>query len=424
MPTRHRNGALCRAIPKQPVSLIAAVYDNDGSIRQHTICGPPPSSSSSSSSSSSYSPYNTLPDEEGIYVLLANRALQLAAPPCDRRRCLTTAACTCARDDDDDDDDDDDPESHDFFSNIYDDDDEDQRPFSFFHRFGFSSRPPCDDCLARWLRLHEAADAARRHGFRALAAPRPLRRTRVLGASSTADWHFDAAWPARSTRHSRASSPAAGCPPRVLAWMREAWMAFVARGAHRLGAGDVIALDSDDDEEEEESEEEEEDDKEQGSEEGFDTVNDLIEEEFPRLQHAVATCPLAVVGAEKRKRDAGVDEFDTLDDIIAEDFPRLKRAAIITRPSASSEKRKREADNADDDDDDEGYDTFDDLIQEEFPQLQRARAPPALPSSCRDEGYFSREASAAYDHESDEDDTPPCVIIPRADVAGRLVLAH
>ncbi|KAI0480786.1 hypothetical protein GGR56DRAFT_688120, partial [Xylariaceae sp. FL0804] len=116
----------------------------------------------------------------------------------------------------------------------------------------------------------------------------------------------------------------------------------------------------------------------------YDSFDDLIEEEFPKLkrqdktalaanaQSVVLPATHAIVVAEEES----VDEYDTFDDLIEEEFPKLNKRHHVEVASASALKNAAAAavfeqeEEADDEDD---YDSFDDLIEEEFPKLKQLR---------------------------------------------------
>ncbi|KAI5855611.1 hypothetical protein GGS23DRAFT_442179 [Durotheca rogersii] len=403
MPSMENNPGLnhvaCRALPQLPVTVIAAAYDGrdglEGELRFHVITGG----------------YKYLcnagdvglpEDEEGVYILYQDRALQVAGPMCDQRRCCASHVCAC----------------YDASATL---------PLTTitttmmhnwttaehqqYHRqrllvakgdrllaqhrhrqlrarlagrigrigsvaYGKKTasllppRGPCRACLANWTCVQAAAEAARDLGLLLLRHPRPLTRTGLLGRRG---FHFDGAlalaegrcddvghghghgysyghqeWMGRHGagvgRGNEGRPRAMTCSPLVFEWMRDAWTGFVAEGEFQTRASRVMTLAEVSREErqeinagrsrgdEEKEDEEDADINDWENDWEWDTLDLLCKPEKPRsdtwTEMEMETFSTATTLAESGRKDD--DDFDFIDDLINEEFPKLRKDNMTT----------------------------------------------------------------------------------------------
>ncbi|KAI1384425.1 uncharacterized protein F4822DRAFT_363378 [Hypoxylon trugodes] len=217
MTSRHSVVA-CKAIPSRPATIVAVSYDVNNQLRSSIIAG-------SSSRYAATSP--DLPDE-GIYIIYQTRALQIAAPPCDKRKCSTSHLCRC-----------DTPQFAAKSARL-------GRRASGFKKRGIAWPvwKPCQDCLFNWLRLYPAAEAANRLDMQCLQHPRTLTWSSVDGNYA---FFYDAELEEqaiRSTKNGggrndgvgRSNDRKAYCSRRLFEWMNGAWTAFAESGCCKPGS--------------------------------------------------------------------------------------------------------------------------------------------------------------------------------------------
>ncbi|KAI1268615.1 hypothetical protein F5Y18DRAFT_236389 [Xylariaceae sp. FL1019] len=280
MMPHHRQYAICKSTRNRPVTLISTIQDPDGQMRQNVLCGPEPA----------ISPYF---EEEGIYILYKSRALQIAAAPCDQRRCNMTCVCTCAA----------------VGSNIH---------LRSNDQHQHIPKPPkgCTaECMASWLHLYEAVEQTRSLEFCFLAHPRSLTWDDSPGNTTftydsevedlytaTKAWRYT--WPC--TKKSSRRDPC-----KVMLGIQESWKQFLEAGGHRIPA--VVALTDEPGDESRDNLTEwddsdvplpEENNEEQADE--FDTIEDLIEEEFPKLRSRSTSPRSNILPSEKYERRMSV----------------------------------------------------------------------------------------------------------------------
>ncbi|ORY69892.1 uncharacterized protein BCR38DRAFT_420346 [Pseudomassariella vexata] len=193
----------CRAMPSKDIAVMAAVYSSDQGLAKINIVG---------------HPVDTYPNilEEGIYIFYGDRALQVAATPCDRKTCLRYSrysVCSC--------------QSNYFHSEQF--HQSKIRGDSFIQ--GREQVEPCRDCLFDWLNLHDIARAAKNLYLQLLHAPRTLSWTTQPGElemlyegeiQGISDDHF---------------SGAVEFPPHFIEWMQIAWFEFLNQGCRRSSKG-------------------------------------------------------------------------------------------------------------------------------------------------------------------------------------------
>ncbi|CAJ2505964.1 Uu.00g000940.m01.CDS01 [Anthostomella pinea] len=265
----HYGSAICKAIPLQPAIIVAATYSANGRLHQDTISGP-----------RSTLDTHVLPDD-GVYVVYKNRALKIAAAPCERRICNHSQICSC---------------NADYYSSA---------PIKQVQSQARHTNKPCNDCLVNWLHLYEAAEHVRALGLCFLASPQTLTWTNSFGYHEFRyDLDLEEQRGPFSCKNSSALGTSKDCSHALLDWMQDAWKTFIVSGNHKHA--NVVALSDDEDESEEDSASASDSDwddvdvpvqanESQLWEEDIDFIDDLIEEEFPKLKktHFNSACTVS-----------------------------------------------------------------------------------------------------------------------------------
>ncbi|KAI1643402.1 uncharacterized protein F4817DRAFT_254428 [Daldinia loculata] len=296
----HHGRVACKATPSRSVAVVVASYGSDGQLRTTIISG----------ISQQRSLDLDVPDE-GVYIIYQDRAIQIAAPPCDKRKCNASHICRC-----------DTPQ----FS----------VKGSLFSRHSIKRRvvawpvwKPCLCCLLNWLRLYQAAEAVNRHNLQFLRHPRTLTWTSLYGHQA---FHYDAELEERSVRSNyngtsnRPTNPKSYCPPRVFEWMKETWSEFVDSGCCKPRSITTLS-DNEDGTYNESVFTKEQDGSETDSDwddldmpcvpsstsdntsnEDYDLIDDLIEKEFPMLRKSDTTISTKGDLPYSSKKDNGPDE--------------------------------------------------------------------------------------------------------------------
>ncbi|KAI0849341.1 hypothetical protein F5Y00DRAFT_261479 [Daldinia vernicosa] len=289
----------CKSTPSRSVAVVVASHGSDGQLQTTIISG-----------------INQQPGldldvpDEGVYIIYQDRAIQIAAPPCDQRKCNASNICRC-----------------------------DITQFSVKNslpsRHNIKRRivawpvwKPCLSCLVNWLRLYQAAEAANRHNLQFLRHPRTLTWTDLHGHQA---FHYDAELEERSIKSNyngtfnRPINPKSSCPPRVFEWMKDTWGEFVDSGCCKPRS--IIALpDSGEITYDESRLAKEQDSLEIDSDwddldmpwgpnisddtanEDFDLIDDLIENEFPKLRRSSPTIPTELDTPRPTTEDNNPDE--------------------------------------------------------------------------------------------------------------------
>ncbi|KAI6087539.1 hypothetical protein F4821DRAFT_105174 [Hypoxylon rubiginosum] len=285
MPFYHGRVA-CKAIPSTDVTIIVAAYDADGQLRTTAL---------SSNNQHMYDCADA-PDE-GIFIEYQDRALQIAAPPCDQRMCK--GLCSCDRS---------------YCSTKI-----NSRQTHLNRKKGVWWKP-CHNCLVDWMRLYPAAEAAHKLGMQFLRHPRTL--TSVESSDGYCSFHYDGELEEatiRSNHNGGRSQSAIACPEKLFEWIMDTWNKFTASGCHKPDC--VIALsDSDASSKRKSSSDDSEWDdldipckvrrqsRQVKSTGEFDCINDLIEEgEFPRLRKC---CSAKSVAGPREKGKANQSQAD------------------------------------------------------------------------------------------------------------------
>ncbi|KAI2639502.1 hypothetical protein GGS26DRAFT_271142 [Hypomontagnella submonticulosa] len=216
----HHGPVACQAIPSEPTTVIATSYSTDSQLRNSIISG----------SDKHCSLDSDLPDE-GIYIIHKDRALQIAAPPCEKRKCCNTSLCRC-----------------------------DVACLSTGSpSLGYQSlkrraltwamSKPCQGCLFNWLRLYQAAEAAHRLGMQFLQHPRTLTWASLYDHQG---FHHDAELAEQSVHssnngeHPKSIDPSGdSCPTRMFEWMKETWSDFVESECCKPGSITALPEDGD-----------------------------------------------------------------------------------------------------------------------------------------------------------------------------------
>ncbi|KAF2965787.1 hypothetical protein GQX73_g7789 [Xylaria multiplex] len=269
----------------RPVTLVSVTYGVDGQLQQHVISGP---------KLAFFCPY-----EEGLYLLYRNRGLQIAST-CDRRKCCITQVCYCT-------------EQHQCtHANIntttttteIEKKQRTTRQLARDYRYG---------CLLAWLRLYEAADEIRSLRFCFLAHPRTLSWDNIFDKfafyfDSELEEHYASMhsymYPAQTRQPF--DKGVKECPRGFIDFVKDTWREFLDCGNHNfkpvmelLGWGDeeihTNATDMDD-------------------------LSDWDDADVPIHDHdrVLPNCHKQLPMPE------GNSDFDLIEDLIEEEFPRLK----------------------------------------------------------------------------------------------------
>ncbi|KAI0976036.1 hypothetical protein F4678DRAFT_482312 [Xylaria arbuscula] len=296
-----------------PSTLVSATYGGSGQLHQNIISGPKLA-------------FDCLP-EEGIYILYRNRGIQIASAFCDRRKCSTTHICYCSEQQ----------------QCLYGNTNSTVEPGAE----GTSTQDVVNGRLkARvraWLHLPEAAKAVRAHGLCFLAYPRTISWDNVFEELT---FDFDSAsikgyeYPADNL--SACSKGAKECPKRVMELISDAWRDFLDSGDY--GIKPTITSPRD--------EKLTEDDQNR-----IDNVGDVSEwddVDIPIYVHASTAQRDQQKGRSKLNEVFG---FDLIEDLIEQEFPRLgtrlqrlraaKTSATTQQRGNTSNTRTTSADNKD-----------------------------------------------------------------------------
>ncbi|KAI1074090.1 hypothetical protein F5B20DRAFT_586620 [Whalleya microplaca] len=279
----HQGSIACRTIPSGSVTLTAVTYAVDGQLHHTVISG-----------KKTYSP--SLPDE-GIYIIYQDRALQIAAPSCDRRQCNQSHICYCS-------------DSLITRNHI---------GCYVKQKSGFPPRKPCWDCLVNWLRLYEAAGRADALGMKFLQFPRTLSWAAFPGL---AGFYYDTDLDGprvRSMHNGRHTASANAHSRQSLAfqWIQDTWTEFLRRGTYKFENVTCLANDEFDDGG---PKNERMDCADGNLDDGSCSDSDWDDLDMP-------------CRAKRSKRDG--DEFDLFNDLIVEEFPKLKNYIRVCSGSSS-----------------------------------------------------------------------------------------
>ncbi|KAI1304304.1 hypothetical protein F5Y03DRAFT_174896 [Xylaria venustula] len=290
-----------------PSTLVSATYGGGRQLHQNVISGPKLA-------------IDCLP-EEGVYILYRNRGIQVASA-CDMRKCSTTQICRCA-----------------------------EQQYGLYENANNTMEPRAEgssteDVLSgslkarvqSWLHLHKAAKAVRAHGLCFLAHPRTLSWD---AAFDNLTFRFD--YELQEIKDSTCpaddlSSCAKGvkeCPRRVIELMCDAWRDFVDGGDYAIQPASTSPRD----------EKCTEDNHTRTDNRG--DVSEWDDTDVPVRAHASTTQRNHQKGTPKRNEEF---DFDLIEDLIEEEFPRLgttlqrMRAAKTTRRGSTSNTTNPSAD--------------------------------------------------------------------------------
>ncbi|KAI0840499.1 hypothetical protein F5Y06DRAFT_294487 [Hypoxylon sp. FL0890] len=280
----HHSLVACKAIPSRAATVIATFYAVDNQLRHEIISG--------DAKQPSFKP--DLPDE-GVYIIYKNRGLQIAAPPCDQRKCNVSQLCRC-----------------------------DAPHFSaqgvLVHRRNIKKRAvdwprwkPCCNCLFNWLRLFPAMEAANNLNMKCLQHPRTLT---LANLDDQQAFHYDSELeeqPIHSTNNGITTTDGKSCcPTRLFEWMCDAWKDFVNCGCCKPGS--ITALSDYEDESCDGF-------CSDGQEDCSDTDSDWDDLDIPRGQ----TSPSSLSES---------DDYDFINDLIEEEFPKLQKSSPVAKKFA------------------------------------------------------------------------------------------
>ncbi|KAI0883460.1 uncharacterized protein GGS22DRAFT_31110 [Annulohypoxylon maeteangense] len=188
----------CVAVSSRPTTVVATSYDVDGQLRNNVIAGRKRSCSVD------------FPDE-GVFVVYRNRALQIAAPPCDQRKCNISQLCRCHN-----------PDLSTQGALLHHHADEKGA-------VRWPTWKPCSHCLFNWLHLYQATEAASKLNMKCLQHPRSLTLTTLHGQEA---FYYDGEIEEQRIHSQdngnigRSTNHKLSCPPNIFEWMTDAWDEF------------------------------------------------------------------------------------------------------------------------------------------------------------------------------------------------------
>ncbi|KAH8156844.1 hypothetical protein CIB48_g11404 [Xylaria polymorpha] len=293
------------------ITLVSATYGTEGHLHQNVISGPKIT-------------FPCLP-EEGLYILCRNRGLQIASA-CDRRKCYITQVCRCAEQER--------PEHGHLTTLAMNARTEEQSA-------GYLTKRFVQDRALAWLNFYQAADEIRRLKLSSLAHPRTLSWENLFDNLA---FHFDSELEEHyASTYSYRCAPrpvdkgAKECPRGLLSFIRTAWQEFVDRGDYDFRPATAFP--------EREDDEHSEDDEDPAYHGDGDDMSEWDDADAPIHIHidSHGDTPSTVPPVNRKKRPRPEDDFDFIDDLIDEEFPRLKKtlpdpAQITKTPRGRPEK--------------------------------------------------------------------------------------
>ncbi|KAI1144633.1 hypothetical protein F5Y05DRAFT_33776 [Hypoxylon sp. FL0543] len=303
----HHGLIACKAFRCQPVTVIAAFHGLDSQFQYEVISG------------SKKAPLNPDFPEEGVYILYKNRALQIAGPPCDQRKCTISRLCRC---------------NSSVFSNIG---NLGQQQNSKRRATAWPMWKPCSECLFNWLRLHQATETANRLNMQCLQHPRALT---LVSLNDRETFSYDGELEDESFRSNRNGNSLApidsklSCSTRRFEWMCDAWSEFVNCGCCKPGSITAMSdceeeahgeycsssehdnLDSDSDWDDLDIPCEPTRASSLSDPNEYDFIEDLIDEEFPKLRKSKSTETHSTLPSKVEEARLGAEErsFDEEED--------------------------------------------------------------------------------------------------------------
>ncbi|KAI1454967.1 hypothetical protein F4805DRAFT_460207 [Annulohypoxylon moriforme] len=270
----NHNIVACVAVSSKPITVVATSYGGGGQLQTNVIAG----------RKCSYSV--DFPDE-GVFVIHRNRALQIAAPPCDQRRCNVSRICRCYN-----------PSLSTQGALL-------NRHASKKGAARWPIRRPCSHCLFNWLHLYQATEAADKLNMKYLQYPRSLTLTTLQGHEA---FYYDGeieVHHVRSKRNGnvgRSTNLKYSCPPNVFEWMTDTWNEF--RDCCCSKPSSITALsDSESDISNEDCP-----NNEQGE---FDNDWDWDDLDIPCKKTSASSVP-------------ELEDYDFIEDFVDKEFPKLK----------------------------------------------------------------------------------------------------
>ncbi|TGJ87385.1 hypothetical protein E0Z10_g1382 [Xylaria hypoxylon] len=285
---------------RRPTTLVSVTYGTDGQLHQNVISGPKLA-------------FLCL-FEEGLYILHGNRGLQIAST-CDRRKCYITQVCHCAE------------QQQCIYANINTTIAETRKEHNhtqqLVRRYG-------QGCVLSRLHLYEAADEIRSLRLCFLAHPRTLSWGSVFDSFA---FHFDSeleehyasirsyAFPAHTWQ-----TPGKGvkeCPQGFIELIKDTWKEFLDCGGHSFKPAIPLP--------------EREDNKRHTNDKDVDDTSEWDDADVPLHGRNHTSM--------NRHKKLPVPEdnfdFDLIDDLIEEEFPRLKKTLQKPRQAKESKKKHR-----------------------------------------------------------------------------------
>ncbi|KAI1213415.1 uncharacterized protein F4807DRAFT_410994 [Annulohypoxylon truncatum] len=265
----------CVGVSSRPITVVATSYAVDGQLRNKVIAGKKRS-------------YNVDFPDEGVFVIYRNRALQIAAPPCDQRKCNISQICRCHN-----------PRLSTQGALLH-------HHASKGGAVRWPTWKPCSHCLFNWLHLYQATEAANKFNMKYLQHPRSLTLATLHGEEA---FYYDGEIEEQHVRSEsngntgRSTNLKYSCPSNVFEWMTDAWNEF--RECSCCNSASITALSD----YESDAPNEDYSSSDQGK---LDNEWDWDDLDIP--------C--------KRTRTSSVSEFedyDFIEDLVDKEFPKLRK---------------------------------------------------------------------------------------------------
>ncbi|KAI0476987.1 hypothetical protein F4859DRAFT_70144 [Xylaria cf. heliscus] len=286
--------SILETMRRGPITLVSATYGTDGQLHQNVISGPKLT-------------FLCLP-EEGLYILSQNRGLQIASA-CDRRKCYITQVCCCTE-----------QQQHPVHGHMttttttMNTRTEERSAAHLAKRF-------VQDRALSWLNFYEAADEIRALRLCFLAHPRTLSWDNIF---DNVAFHFDSELEEHyASTHSYRCMPrgitklAKECPRGLLDFVGNAWREFLDRGDHDFRPAMAVPEQEDD-----------EDGEDLAYDGDVDDMSEWDDADAPIHMSGYGHAPLITPSINHKKRPRPEDDFDFIDDLIDEEFPRLKKTML------------------------------------------------------------------------------------------------
>ncbi|KAI0911933.1 hypothetical protein F4823DRAFT_560503 [Ustulina deusta] len=293
-----------------PITLVSATYGTVGQLHQNVISGPKLA-------------FNCLP-EEGLYILYGNRGLQIASA-CDRRKCYITQVCRCA---------------------------EQQRHIHANINSTIETRTVNKstlDTVSRywkgyvltWLHLYQAAEEIRSCRLCFLAHPRTLSWGNIFdNLTFHFDYELDEYYASIHSYVCPAHKPQSvhkgvkQCPQGVIEFIYDAWRDFLDCGDYSLKPAMTPGRGGDD-------QVTENDNNYTNDGKDMNGISEWDDADVPISLHNNNDYSSTVLPNHHKETPRLEGDFDLIDDLIEEEFPRLKKTSQRARQAKEGVKQHR-----------------------------------------------------------------------------------